>query len=541
MVNDLLSIPQELQIQILSHLDAISLTHGAMTCKSMYKTLQTTSQLLYIVQLHLAGLKDASTSTAHSKLIEHLHRYRDAWLSPDTTESREYVAIDMKYQSRAYELVGGACAETDRHHLEIVSLPTSNNNASLTPRVVKPGMHIRDFAMDLTQDVIAYLEDDGDTNPTPPTAPRILLVHIRTLSTNAPHPSAPQSLLRISLPPSDRLGDFTHTVIMHFAHHKLALYFCTFDEVRPYIQIWDWTTSDVIDCTLPFDPLLSARMYEFGLLDSTSCFITNEVDSGSIRLYNLLRSPSNSATHAPVHLATLHLPPTADASIELRRISSDAGPLAANPLPGARFMLHPDDRLHVIMLLYADQAGGSVVLNLFVHQRVFMTYCRQGAADGAVPLEIPWEEWGPMHTRLIWPARIQRHRLRYIHGQRAVWIQPPPDTIDTHPERPPNTIQVLDFSLAAVSSADAVSLTSPSLKKGKRSTPVGPSTIPAGHRLFKHDVETRLPYVCTEWNLQKAYALYMIYEDGIIGVDVRVPLSSSAVPPATCLPNFFER
>jgi hypothetical protein len=30
MVNDLLSIPQELQIQILSHLDAISLTHGAM-------------------------------------------------------------------------------------------------------------------------------------------------------------------------------------------------------------------------------------------------------------------------------------------------------------------------------------------------------------------------------------------------------------------------------------------------------------------------------------------------------------------------------
>jgi hypothetical protein len=129
----------------------------------MYKTLQTTSQLLYIVQLHLAGLKDASTSTAHSQLIEHLHRYRDAWLSPDTTESKEYVAIDMKYQSRAYELVGGACAETDRHHLEIVSLPTSNNNASLTPRVVEPGMHIRDFAMDPTQDVIAYLEDDGDT------------------------------------------------------------------------------------------------------------------------------------------------------------------------------------------------------------------------------------------------------------------------------------------------------------------------------------------------------------------------------------------
>jgi hypothetical protein len=128
----------------------------------MYETLQITSQLLYIVQLHFEGLKDAGTSTSHSELIERLQRHRKAWLSPNTIEKREYIAIDMKYQSRAYELVGGAFADSDREHFEIVSLPTSGNKESCMPRGVELGMRIRDFAMDPTQDVIAFLELEGD-------------------------------------------------------------------------------------------------------------------------------------------------------------------------------------------------------------------------------------------------------------------------------------------------------------------------------------------------------------------------------------------
>jgi hypothetical protein len=131
----------------------------------MYETLQITSQLLYIVQLHFDGLKDAGTSTAHSELIERLQRHREAWLSPNMIEieKRECIAIDMKYQSRAYELAGGAFADSDREHFEIVSLPTSRNTESCTPRGVELGMRIQDFAMDPTQDVIAFLDSEGDT------------------------------------------------------------------------------------------------------------------------------------------------------------------------------------------------------------------------------------------------------------------------------------------------------------------------------------------------------------------------------------------
>jgi hypothetical protein len=83
-------------------------------------------------------------------------------------------------------------------------------------------------------------------SPPPPTAPRIIRVHIRTISTNAIHPLAEQSPLQIALPPSDRYTNFTRNVVMYFARETFVLYFCTFDKDRPYVQIWDWTTSDVI-------------------------------------------------------------------------------------------------------------------------------------------------------------------------------------------------------------------------------------------------------------------------------------------------------
>jgi hypothetical protein len=125
----------------------------------MYETLRITSRLVYIVQLHFEGLKDAGTSMAPSKLIEHLQRRREAWSSPNTTEKRGYVAIAMKYHSRAYELAGGAFAGTDGQHFEIVSLPTSSNDECRTPRGIEPGIPIGDFIKDPTQDVVAFLED----------------------------------------------------------------------------------------------------------------------------------------------------------------------------------------------------------------------------------------------------------------------------------------------------------------------------------------------------------------------------------------------
>ncbi|KAF8204523.1 hypothetical protein BJ912DRAFT_919158 [Pholiota molesta] len=92
----------------------------------------------------------------------------------------------------------------------------------------------------------------------------------------------------------------------------------------------------------------------------------------------------------------------------------------------------------------------------------------------------------------------------YVYGQRAIWLHSSTDAVGAHPERPPNTIELVDFSLAVCNS----------------STLVPSSTIQLGQTpIFEDVVETHLPCVSTEWNLKQAYPLYMIYEDGIIGVD----------------------
>jgi hypothetical protein len=138
-----------------------------------------------------------------------------------------------------------------------------------------------------------------------------------------------------------------------------------------------------------------------------------------------MRSPST--TRAIVHFATLYLPTTAS-GVKVTRISAHTGPIEANPLPHVPFMQNDDDRLHVFTVQYRYiEANGyrRALLNMFVHQRVFAEYCTQCSGGEPLqipwePLQIPWEQWGPMNTRLIYPAMIQQHWLRlasYFYGR----------------------------------------------------------------------------------------------------------------------------
>ncbi|KAF8171475.1 hypothetical protein BJ912DRAFT_1066138 [Pholiota molesta] len=86
MANDFCGLPQELQIEILSNLDAVSLTRCAMTCNSIYETFQSSYLLVYTVQLHLDGLKDGGIPTSHPDLTDTIVQRRQAWRSLDGKE-----------------------------------------------------------------------------------------------------------------------------------------------------------------------------------------------------------------------------------------------------------------------------------------------------------------------------------------------------------------------------------------------------------------------------------------------------------------------
>ncbi|KAF8182583.1 hypothetical protein BJ912DRAFT_978296 [Pholiota molesta] len=447
MAEGLLALPQELWIQILSNLDATSLTHCAMTCKSMYETLQGSSHLEYIVQLYLNGFEDAKTSTPHSELIQHLLHYRKVWLSLPPTKGLEYISLDMKHPYQRKELVGGAFADAVKQHFEIVQLPTAYSNGEKpTTRTASTGTPIRDFAMDPTQDLMVFLEDD--TTPSSPTATHTVCVHIRTISTNATHPLARQSPLQLTVPPNP-YGNDVYNVLLQLARNTLVLSFYPPSQIQPRVHIWDWTTSDIlVDSSISFDPLIPPSRYGIGLLDSTRCFVTSRVGAGAIRLYNFLQSPLT--TSAPIHLATLHLPPTSPGTV-IDMMSAHAGPIEANPQPHMPFMINDEDRLHVFEVIYkVDPTLHKASLNVFVHQHVLTMYYMRGmqrrdADPAAPPLDIPWSEWGPQNTHVRSPAITESRWKRFVHGQRVIY--PAPNKYD---DRYSGVVNILDFSRAAV-------------------------------------------------------------------------------------------
>ncbi|KAF8169636.1 hypothetical protein BJ912DRAFT_999277, partial [Pholiota molesta] len=521
MANDFCDIPQELQVHILSNLDAVSLIRCAMTCKSIYDVLESSSLLVYTIQLHLDGLKDGGTTIPYPDLIGSLARRRQAWLSPERIEP---VTLYTQDDCRAYELAGGAFASTSENRLEILWLPTSNGVKGCTLQEASMGISVRDFTMDPTQDLIILLEDTGTPSITSAHA-----IHIRAISSTAIHPLAKQSPLQFTGPFGDLATAINYTVLQ-IARDIVALYYRNV-LLEPRVLIWDWITSELIlDSTISFDPFLRRLEYNFGLLDSTYCFATDPSNVGSIRLYKLDRA--HDVTAPAIHLATLYLPRTSPGTTILR-ISSHAGPIEANSVPYGAFIINDDDRLHVFTAIYQHRIGDSDIwrvrpLVLFLHQRVFAQYAHR-ALTSPCPLDIVWEEWGPLNTMFTCQISCNSSRwIRYIHGQRYVLPASGRNiNDDAHMTNPSRYVDVLDFSLTAVLSAKGV-LTklraTPSPNKKPR-TPLPSSIISVEDvPFFVDDVETHLPCLISTLDFTQVHEAYMIHDDGIIGLNVRSQL-----------------
>ncbi|KAF8171466.1 hypothetical protein BJ912DRAFT_119761 [Pholiota molesta] len=521
MAHDFDGLPQEMYIEILSNLDAVSLIRCAMTSKSVYDAFKSSSLLVYTMQLHLDGLKDSGTSTMYPDLIESLLQRRQAWLSPERTKPLIHHTLPS---CRAYELVGGAFANSDTttESLKVIWAPTSNGDQGRTLQRPSVGFSVSNLTMDPTQDLMILLEDNGMVSPV--TNTRIILIHIRTISTNAIHPLAQQSPLEFTALPHDTEGATLITTTLQIVHNTLGLYSLSVRDERR-VLIWNWTTSELrLDSAISFDPFnLKFLRYDFGLLDSTYGFASCPSKFGSIRLYKFGRSHAAGASPA-THLATLHLPPTTRGTM-IHRISSYAGPIEAGPLPHAPFVIHnDDDRLHQFTVIYENRDARvlSLPLYLFLHQRVLVKYARL-ALERQKPLDVPWGEWGPPNTMFTRPRMesYEPNYIRHVHGQRCVY---PGGIIGNEgPMWAPGSryVEILDFSFAAVQTAKGMLSMPFPTPKGKPGTLVPSSIIRENDvPFFRADVETHLPCVITTLDLKQPYDAYMIHADGVIGVNI---------------------
>ncbi|KAF8199013.1 hypothetical protein BJ912DRAFT_686105 [Pholiota molesta] len=510
---DLVAIPPELLIRILRNLDAVSLARCAMTCVCLNNIVKNASQLMYIIHLHLDGLKDCGTSLPKADSVALLLQRRHAWLS---LEWMERVTSEIPNDFRAadaWDLAGGALAYTDEEILEIITLPTLTDVKGYTVRRAwdsTQSAHVPCFAMDPTQDLIVFLEN----TPSQSSTAAVDRIHVRTMSGGVPHPLAFQSALELTgeslygYPIDDSMDP-----VLQITHNLLAL---SFEVQETRFLIWDWTTSELLlDSAISFDRSLKFLSYMGGcainLLDSIHFLFACSNDSGSLRLYKLNRSVSVDNVPA-IHLATLHLPPL-DPTSDIGEISILTGPLQANSLPHSPFMENDEDRLHVLRIKYhyeGDQMDDGQIGLLFTHQRVLTKYIAEHDRLGGPALDIPWAEWGPHNTRLICPVEgLDGDGLdvqsRYVHGQRAAFPGRGSSSTD---------IEVFDFSLAAVLSAKGcIPAPSASSWELSSSTRVGPSyDCP----FFADNFSTYLPYVRITRDVKLQYSDVLIYADGIV-------------------------
>ncbi|KAF9476177.1 hypothetical protein BDN70DRAFT_882768 [Pholiota conissans] len=520
MTDNILSLPEELRIQIMARLDGRSLIHCAMTCKLLYETLRNSTLLEYYIQLHFDGLEDGGTSmsTTTPEIIGHLLQRRDAWFTQTWADPVYTSGPSTQYRDHcdSYRLGGGAFASTNGNHLEIVWLPTASNAKGRRIEHDLSATPITKYGMDPTQDVIAMLEDYYRA-PMSHDYVRVVHIYIRTLSGNTPHPLARRSVIQFTDINTNSLGDSIHNPKLEISHNTLVLW--TSDYV-PRVLIWDWKTGELLmDVSFIVPRMNSYDIHDFCLLGSSDfALMTRPSRCGSIELYKFVKHPIHGTA---IHLATLNLPPLARyAPLDNLAIRTYTNPIHAHPSPHKSFVVDQEEQIYVFEVEYEYFSGPDIgyrqfaVVMMHVHQRIFMKYCVRGGGDKAA-VDVPWEEWGPSNTAI--QISIRTRGMRLSHGQRVICL--PIDIQYTNDEVPFTDLEIKDFSLSGVLAAqDAKPIVSLGNHKPYgllvESNTIRVSEVP----IFKNDVEGKLPYVSYYLKFEEGYSTMMICEEGVVGI-----------------------
>ncbi|KDQ52517.1 hypothetical protein JAAARDRAFT_40121 [Jaapia argillacea MUCL 33604] len=300
----LLDLPVELLILILSHVHWRHLVQCSSVCKTFHKTITTSLELQYKIELGADLLVDLSSSSPTSQQIPTATRLslllsrRRAWstLSPTRTTH-----VPMPGTCQAYELVGGVFAKTSQATLPHVWGAHQFNQGSrrLIARWLPGrddgddggvlerddlGVATRDFAIDPGQDLIALIEhEEAPASP----HPRVT-IHLRTLSTNTPHPAS--SCTTFTHPTPFRIMN----AFIQIVDDVVGLFFWA---EGPGLLVWGWRTGKV--AVYATEPQISPNTWDFSFLSSRSYLLTRTGSPGSVELYTFeLPSPSTPTSSA---------------------------------------------------------------------------------------------------------------------------------------------------------------------------------------------------------------------------------------------------
>ncbi|KAF9510338.1 hypothetical protein BS47DRAFT_1487518 [Hydnum rufescens UP504] len=222
---NVLALPLELLIHIFALLDGRQIARCTIVCSHFKHVIENSTTLQYFIKLDMFGYTDGPRR-ADAVHLHELERHIDAWNKLDWIESR----IDMPIWHYGLDaLRDGIYAFPNSTEVICIQLPSLSRGVPLRTWTLKFEFPVDQVEIHPSNNLLDAWEPDRST---------LYPLHLRTLSDNAPHPSATSPVL---------FPAFTITQDSEYIVRVLGplLGILSFESTGK-LEIWNWTTCQKI-------------------------------------------------------------------------------------------------------------------------------------------------------------------------------------------------------------------------------------------------------------------------------------------------------
>ncbi|KAJ6544018.1 hypothetical protein B0H19DRAFT_293936 [Mycena capillaripes] len=385
------SLPVELLCQVLCLLDVDDILRCGAVNRYFRNLVRESSRLQFTLELgkhRMLSLLPPTDFPSFSTRLKVLRDRERNWRSPERWNPLQ--KLPLPPTGTVYEFVGGyyANGREDENKItsgisffELPSTEPTNSDAPLkTWTHTMGGVKIVDFTMDPAQDLLVLVA------LAPPQCESVYQLHLRSFTTNEPHPesSLPMGVLSCLPKVTDHLIplETTGAVRVQVAGDLVALLVKeVHDSVSAHLQIWNWRYGSHHSCAMA----RMAGIEDFTFLSDNTFLIVRP--SGRFECYTF-ENPISCST-VPALKSSYSLPPLQDGFMYWYICMS------SNPAPGhvprgenagnRLYYPRPDERIHACCLYIFKPTGPG---DHHVHSFVFFLNVKMfldAPAPGATP------------------------------------------------------------------------------------------------------------------------------------------------------------
>ncbi|KAF9504923.1 hypothetical protein BS47DRAFT_1386114 [Hydnum rufescens UP504] len=362
-----LDLPVELLIHIFALLEGHQIVRCIAVCSYFKHAIENSTALQYLIKLDMFGYTNGP-GRADAARLNQLEKHIDAWNKLDWVES--YIDVPIwRYGLDA--LREGVYATSNTTEVLCIQLPSLSRGVPLRTWTLLFEFFVHEIEIDPSNNLLVIL---SMTSPLQGSDVREAALHLRTLSDNTPHPSAPNSIIFLR----------STMVTPRSDHHMVRAMGALLGILwLGALEIWNWTTCEKITVLLDMNFF---RSFEF--LSATSFLIPYD---GRLEVYEI---PVESPGAPPTHTASFGMPdpnPGYTPAVYLIPCimhNMDNGGFPASPsLPPPLFHMTEESRyIHIVW----SALGVEDYLQIPFQVPVSSLLC---SAMYPNPLAIPWDVW----------------------------------------------------------------------------------------------------------------------------------------------------